>query len=492
MRWTHPGGLALYSGAMRHALMIVACLVLPATALRAAPAASPQVSRAEGARESLALTVYNNNLGLVRETRTVLLASGLNELRWMDVAAQINPRTVHIGSAQAPGRVTVREQNYEYDLISPDKLMERFIGRKVRLIFGEGSPQGPREVQAILVSTNGGMVYDIDGAIHVNPPARVVLPEIPGGLISVPTLVWLMDAAGGGSQKIEASYLTGGLSWSADYVGVVDDKDARMDLTGWVTLENGSGATYENATLKLVAGDVHRALPEPRVMMQAMEADMAGKQAFAEESFFEYHLYTLDRPATVKDRQTKQIELLEAADVPVKKTYLLAGQPMYYRAQVGTVGADMKVSVELELANSEANHLGMPLPAGTVRLYKRDASGSLQFLGEDRIDHTPRDEKVRLQVGLAFDVVADRVQTDFRAVSAGRYDAEVAFRITLRNHKKEDIVVTVREPVSGDWKVLTSTHPPRKLDAGTLEFSVPVPREGETVLEYRVAVDWGR
>jgi hypothetical protein len=480
---------------MRRALTLAACLVLlasgPDSPAQASPAASVQVSRAEGAREAVSLTVYNSNLGLVRETRTVSLAAGLNEVRYMDVAAQINPRTVHIGSTPVAGRITVREQNYEYDLISPEKLMERFLGKTVRLIFGEGSPQGPREVQARLISTNGGLVYDIDGAIHVNPPARAVLPEIPGGLISVPTLVWLLDAASAGTQKVETSYLTGGLSWSADYVGVVADDDARVDLTGWVTLENSSGASFQDATLKLVAGEVHRA-PQPGMVMQAMEADMVRKRECAEESFFEYHLYTLDRPATVKDRQTKQIQLLEAAGVPVKKNYLLAGEPVYYQTQVGQVATNMKVAVELQLTNSEAQHLGMPLPAGTVRLYKKDASGSLQFVGEDHIDHTPKDETVHLKVGEAFDVVADRVQTDFRAVSAGRYDAEVAFRITLRNHKKEDIVVLVREPVAGDWKVLSSTFPPKKASAGTLEFSVPVPHDGEAVLEYRVAVDWGR
>src|SRR5688572_11911288 len=223
---------------MRRALTHAACLVLLASGLDspavASPASSVQISRAEGAREAVSLTVYNSNLGLVRETRTVSLAAGLNEVRYMDVAAQINPRTVHIASVPVSGRLTVREQNYEYDLISPEKLMERFLGRNVRLIFGEGTPQGSREVQARLVSTNGGLVYDIEGAIHVNPPARVVLPEIPGGLISVPTLVWLLDAASGGAQKVETSYLTGGLSWSADYVGVVDDADARVDLTGWV------------------------------------------------------------------------------------------------------------------------------------------------------------------------------------------------------------------------------------------------------------------
>ncbi len=212
--------------------------------------------------------------------------------------------------------------------------------------------------------------------------------------------------------------------------------------------------------------------------------------AFAEESFYEYHLYTLDRPATIKDRQTKQISLLEAPGVPVRKMYLLAGQPSYYRSKLGTLGKDLKVGVFLEMDNTAANGLGMPLPRGVVRLYKKDSSGSLQFVGEDRIDHTPKDEKVTLKTGDAFDVVADRVQSDFRATSGGRYDAEIEFRVSIRNHKTDPVTVTVRDPVPGDWKVLDSSLPHVKRDAHTIEFEVPVPANGETVLTYRVAVDW--
>ncbi|MGH9870836.1 MAG: DUF4139 domain-containing protein [Candidatus Polarisedimenticolia bacterium] len=478
---------------MRRPLLLIGTALLIATSSAGAPppSAASHVSRAEGARESVAVTIYNSNLGLVRETRTVSLSAGFNELRYMDVAAQINPRTVHIASVPQSGRLDVREQNYEFDLISPEKLMERFIGRRVKLVFGEGSPQGAREQEGTLISTNGGMVYDIGGSIHVNPPARPVLPEIPGGLISVPTLVWLLEADSGGSQKVETSYLTGGLTWAADYVGVVEGDDAKLALTGWVTLDNTSGATYENATLKLVAGDVHRAPQDAMKVARAMEEMQAARPAFAEESFFEYHLYTLERPSTIKDRQTKQIQLLESPGIAVKKVYLLTGQPMYFRGMVPGTEASLRPEVQLELVNSEKNNLGMPLPAGIVRLYKKDASGSLQFIGEDRIDHTPKDETVRLQVGRAFDVTAERVQTDFRAVSAGRYDAETAFRISIRNHKTEDVTVIVREPVAGDWKVLSSSHPPIKVDATTLEFSVPVSRDKEAVLEYRIAVDWG-
>ncbi|HKY33991.1 MAG TPA: DUF4139 domain-containing protein [Candidatus Polarisedimenticolia bacterium] len=473
------------------ALLGAACLLAPAAVSgQTGPAA--RTSRAEDGRSHLAITVYNSNLGLVRETRRIELPAGVTELRYMDVAAQINPRTVHMASLTDPARLRVLEQNYEYDLISPEKLMERFLGRTITLVFGEGGerPQ-PRQEQAKLVSTNGGMVYEIGGAFHVNPPARPVLPEIPGGLISAPTLVWLLRSDRAGEHRVETSYLTGGLTWSADYVAILSGDDARLDLTGWVTLDNGSGASYHDAKLKLVAGDVHRAQPPPEAMAQQRTLAMAAdEKAFAEESFFEYHLYTLERPATIKDRQTKQIQLLEGTGVPVKKIFLLAGQPGFYRGRLGQLGTDRKVAVELELANTKNNGLGMPLPGGIARLYKKDASGSLQFIGEDLVKHTPEDEKVTLHVGDAFDVVADRTQTDFRAVSAGRYDAEVAFQIRIRNHKDEPVTVTVREPVAGDWKILQASHPHAKLDAFTIEFQIPVAPSAEAVLEYRVAVDW--
>ena len=469
-------------------------LLAAAIAVVGAAPGHAETPAASTSRETsdMAVTIYNDNLGLVKETRTLSLATGVSEMRYKDVASLINPRTVHMVSLTGPDDLEVLEQNYEYDLISPEKLMERFIGREVTLIFPAVADKTPeREVKARLVSTTGGMVYEIGGQFHVNPPARVVLPEIPGGLISVPTLVWSLKNKGAASHKVETSYLTGGLSWSADYVSVVDAADTRIDLTGWVTLDNTSGATYANARLKLVAGDIHRAEPDVRAQVMRMEAGIAKAQpAFAEEAFFEYHLYTLDRPTTIKDRQTKQITLLEAAGVPLRKIYLMTGEVSYYQMKLGQIGTDQKVSVNLEIDNTQKNGLGMPLPRGVVRLYKKDGSGSLQFIGEDRIQHTPKDEKITLKVGDAFDVVADRVQTDFRAVSGGRYDAESEFEIRIRNHKEEAVTVTVREPVPGDWKVLSETHTHTKREAHTIEFSVPVAAGGESVLRYRVAVDW--
>ncbi len=472
-------------------MLLAAMLAAPARAVAAEPAATQSSGASQ--RASVALTVYNDDLGLVRETRALTLPTGDAALRFMDVAARIDPRTVHIGSLTSPSALRVLEQNYEYDLISPDKLMEKFVGRQVTLVFPppEAGAGRERQVDARLVSTNGGMVYEIDGQYHVNPPARVILPEIPGGLISVPTLVWHLRNAGPAAHTIEASYLTGGVGWSADYIVSLDAKDSRADLNGWVTITNESGASYADATLKLVAGDVHRARREaPEMRMTAMAVDAAAPQ-IAEEAFFEYHMYTVERPVTVKDRQTKQVALMEASGVPIRKTYLLAGQSGWYRSKLGLLGREMKVGVFLEFDNAQKGGLGIPLPAGVVRMYKKDSAGSLQFVGEDSIKHTPKDETVILKAGDAFDVVADRVQTDYRAVAGGRYDIEVEFEIKIRNHKEEAVTVTVREPMSGDWKVLTSTHPAQRKDAATLEFSVPVARDAEAVLRYRVAIDWG-
>ncbi len=303
--------------------------------------------------------------------------------------------------------------------------------------------------------------------------------------------MWTLDARKAGKHEIEASYLTSSITWSADYVAVVDADDREAGLNGWVTIDNRAGATFENATLKLVAGDVRRVRPAVPMEAMAMRADMAmksGAAQFGEESFFEYHLYTLDRPTTIKDRQTKQLSLFQAAGIPVTKRLLLVGQPHFYRGQYGTISQNEKVAVVLELVNSERSGLGIPLPKGTVRVYKKDSSGAEQFVGEDSIDHTPKDETVRLRVGDAFDVVADRTQTDYRAISPR--EAEGAYEVSIRNRKAEPVTVTVREPIGGDWRIVTSSLPGKKLDAATIEFEVPVPAGQEVKLTYRVRVRW--
>lgn len=467
-------------------------LVLPLSAAAAAAEAGALPDSTDADRTSVSVTVYNVNLGLVRETRDLRIpAAGISTLRFMDVPSSINPTTVHLESLTSPGSLDVLEQNYEYDLISPDKLLEKYVGKEVEIVE-QAEDLTARTVRAELLSVNSGPVYRIGDRIVLGQKGKVTLPSVPPDLVPRPTLVWTLDAARAGAQEIEVSYLTDGMSWSADYVAVVDPDDRAAGLSGWVTVVNNSGATFRDAQLKLVAGDVRRVTPSlAEGFAQPMRVqEMAAKRApdFEEEAFFEYHLYTLDRPTTLKQNQTKQIGLLQAPSVPLAKRLLLVGQPYWFRSQVGTIASDQKVAVVLELKNAKEGGLGVPLPKGTVRVYKKDRSGAEQFVGEDSIDHTPKDETVKLHVGDAFDVVADRTQTDYRAIS--RRQSESAYEISIRNRKEEDVTVTVREPVGGDWEIVQSSLPWKKLDARTVEFEVPVPKGQEVKLAYRVRVRW--
>ena len=290
---------------------------------------------------------------------------------------------------------------------------------------------------------------------------------------------------------MEASYLTSGITWKADYVVVLNAKDTGGDLSGWVTIDNKSGATYPDAALKLVAGDVHRARPRQEmraVLESAAKAAAAPQPQFQEESFFEYHLYSLQGRTTIKQNQTKQISLLDAPDIAIKKELRFYGASQYYRGQLGTPISNQKVGVFLEIANTEQHRLGIPLPKGTVRVYKAAADQSLQFIGEDVIDHTPKDEKVKIKMGEAFDVVGERTQRDWKKIAWNLYETE--WDVELRNHKKEDVEVTIIEPVPGDWEVVKSSHPYTKVEAHTLQYVVKVPKDGKVTVNYRVRMRW--
>ncbi|MFC1735367.1 DUF4139 domain-containing protein [Candidatus Hydrogenedentota bacterium] len=442
-------------------------------------------------QESIALTVYNNGLGLVREVRTLKLPTGVNELRFMDVAQQIDATSVHIKSITAPDKLSVLEQNYEYDLLEPNKLLDKYVGKEVRLLYKNPYTEREEMKTAELLSNNQGQIYRVGDEIHINPNAKVILPEIPEDLIAKPTLVWMLANDVKGPQKIEASYLTNGMSWRADYVVVLDKSDKLADLSGWVTITNNSGGTYRNANLKLVAGDVQRVQPPQKRYfgrVDVLSSTDFSESSFAEESFFEYHLYTLQRPSTVKDKQTKQISLLEAAGIPVKKLLIFRGQTHFFRQMLGGSLTNQKVSTYLEIANKEENNLGMPLPKGRVRAYKADKSGSLQFIGEDNIDHTPKNEKIKIKMGESFDVVAERKQMDWKKIARNHYESE--WEISLRNHKEEAVEVIVEEPVQGDWQVLKSSHQYKKFDAHTLKFTVKVPKDKEVKVSYRVRVKY--
>jgi len=434
----------------------------------------------------VAITIYNVNLGLVKDQRKMKLFQGTGELRFMDVASQIIPTSVHIKSLINPDSLQILEQNYEYDLLNPQKLLDKYVGKEVRLYQKNSYTEREDIVTATLLSNNGGSIFRIGDEITFGHPGRIIFPGVPENLISKPTLVWLLENDLPSVQKVEASYLTNGINWRADYVVTLNENDDKADLSGWVTIDNKSGATYKDAKIKLVAGDVHRVKEQRDRIILESKFEMAAKAApqFVEEEFFEYHIYTLQRSATIKDNQTKQISLVTSDNIPVKKELVYYGAQYYYRSSYGEKISNQKIGVFVEIANKKEHNLGIPLPKGTVRVYKHDSESSLQFVGEDLIDHTPKDEKVRVKLGDAFDVVGSRKQMDWKKIAYDTYEA--AFEISLRNHKKEDVIVKVIEPIPGDWTMLNSSHDYKKTEASTAEFEISVPKDKEVKLNYRV------
>ncbi len=437
------------------------------------------------------VTVYNSNIGLVKDTRTVKLPKGVGELQFMDVAAAIQPVTVAVKSLNAPNQFMILEQNYEYDLMNSQKLMDKYIGKNVK-ILKENFYQGTKEeVQAELLSNNNGQIYRINNEIYLGYNGQVVLPEIPDNLIAKPTLTWMYKNDASAAQQLEVSYLTQNINWIADYVMTVDKDDKLAGLNGWVTVNNQSGTEYKNAQLKLVAGDVNRVRDSEgkarfaKGMIMSEMADSLG--GFQQESFFEYHIYDLQRPTTIKNNQTKQISLLSADGIGIEKEFIVYGQSDYYQSRYQQIPQG-KVGVYLKFKNEEKNKLGMPLPAGTIRLYKADSKGKLQFIGEDRIKHTPKNEEITLKIGDAFDIVAERKQMDYQNI--GTRAIETEWEVTLRNRKEEDITVTVIEPVWGEWYILKSSHTYEKMDAQNIKFRIPVAKDGEVKLTYRVRVSF--
>lgn len=452
---------------------------------------------------ALEVTVYNSNLGLIKETRPFTLKNGVNAVQVVDVAAQIDPTSVHFKSLTAPEAVSVLEQDFRYDLISQEKILQRYLGKEIELQRYGRDGDRKEIIKGTLLSAAGGRVMKVGDKLVLNPQGEAILPELPEGLLTKPTLMWLLNAHKAGEHQGEISYLTAGLSWNADYVLVIDKDDAKADLNAWVTVSNNSGATYKDAKLKLVAGDMHRA-PAPmagRRMYAAKSMSMAeDASAMSEKSFFEYHMYSLGRPTTLAENSSKQVEMASAAGVPVRKLFTYDGvegvqwdyfgDAAYGDPSYG-LSSGKKIAVHFEFDNKKAEGLGIPLPKGRVRVYKKDDDGSLQLAGEDALDHTPKDEKVRIKMGESFDLVGERKRVNYISdVNKRRF--EETFEIKLRNHKDADAMVTVVEHLYRwtNWKVTDASAKWSKRDAQTIEFPVSVKKDGETVVTYTVKYSW--
>ncbi|RMX03067.1 DUF4139 domain-containing protein [Corticibacter populi] len=445
-----------------------------------------------GSRQALAVTIYNESLALIREERQLPLDKGLNRIALREVSGQIMPQTASLRSLSGDP-LQLLEQNFDFDLLGSHALLDKYVGRTVTVIRTHPATGKETREPATVLANNDGVVLQYADRLETGLPAdaRISFDEVPPNLRDRPTLVVELEAGRGGTQAVDLSYLTGGLSWQADYVATLASDESSLDLAGWVTLTNQSGTAYENAALQLVAGDVGRA-PQAHDMVKLaarMEMMPAPAAAVQQEALFEYHLYTLPRPTTLRNNQTKQVALLSAQSVPVRKEYRLQGQASWYgraRGDSPELGDKRKVDVFVEFDNKEAAGLGMPLPKGIVRVYKADSQKRALFIGEDRIDHTAKNEVVRLKLGSAFDLNGTWKHLGTKVLADNLY--EMAFRIELRNAKDVPATITVVEPIPGDWTMLEESIAHSKPTGGLAQWQVPVPANGNAVLNYKVRI----
>ncbi len=472
------------------AAALLALALTPAWLASSAPARAADEKRVTlDDQTALAVTIYNNNLAMVRDYRRVKLQLGENKLGFVDVSGRMRPETAILTSANNVS-FDLLEQDFNYDLLSPQKLLQKSVGKEVTIVRTNPRTKEEERLRAKVLSTNGGTVWEIDGKIYTGHIGRVVFDRVPENLRARPTLVVTLNAKATVSAPIELTYLTRGLSWRADYVALLNDTEDKLDLNGWVTLNNRSGTTYRNARLQLVAGDVaqvSRPLAVARLRRESKKAEEAPRMT--RQALFDYHVYSLQRPATIANNQQKQVALLKAGGVDVIKQYRLPGSSAYYRYRYSSP-RPTKANVWLIFNNTKKSNLGIPLPRGTVRAYKKDASGKAIFIGEANIGHTAEGETVRMRVGRAFDVSGERVQTDFKKEGLARYTYETAYRITLRNAKRTPVKVIVSEPIPGDWKIVAESHSHNKVSAHRAEWTIAVPAKGKTELTYRVRVDF--
>ncbi|MGQ0522510.1 MAG: DUF4139 domain-containing protein [Betaproteobacteria bacterium] len=445
---------------------------------------------------------------VVRQERELALKGGRNTVRFTDVAALIDPTTVGFESLTDAKGTTVIEQNFQFDLVNTQRLLQKYIDRTIAVDQVRGN--GVESFRGTLLSVSGGLTLKADdGSIQILPHnAGVRLPELPGGLISRPTLVWDISAHRAGTHKTRVSYQTGGITWWSDYNVTYEEganaNACKLDIGAWVSIVNQSGAAYPEAKLKLVAGDVQRVAPPgqaQRAPMAARTMAMEDRAAgFEEKSFFEYHLYTLGRTTTIPDNSTKQIELFPAArGVPCEKTLVYYGLTPAYGFLPNPVTdrnygtqSNKKVDVYLGFKNARENNMGMPLPSGRIRVNKLDtADSTLEFIGEDKIDHTPRNEQVLIRMGSAFDVVGERRQVNF-SVDTSRKTMTEEIEVKLRNHKREPVTVIVKENLYRwvNWQITSKNHDFKKQDARTVHFPLKVAADGETTLRYTVQYTW--
>ena len=433
------------------------------------------------------VTIYNS-LALIKDTRKIKLDIGDGELKVVDIASAIIPETVYLRSINNQPNLSVFEQNYRYDLINSDKLLDKYVGKKIKIIDWNKFQDRKEEIEAVLISNNDGQIYKINGDIYLDHPGYKVLPGIPDDLVTTPTLTWLFKNEKKQEQDIEIYYLARNVGWNANYIVSIDEISSSADIKGWVTLDNKSGVDYKDATVRLAAGNVNIIdrvphIDQSRRAFKTMALESA--EQFSEKEFSDYHVYDLYRKTTLKNKEAKQISFFDASGISIKHEYIIKGTEGYAVRQYRTENKKQPVAVYVSFTNSHENKIGIPIPAGVMRVYKKD-NENLYFVGEDRIDHTPKNEELRLHIGNAFDVIAERIQTDYKRVTSNLHESE--WSITIRNHKDKDVVVSVIEPVLGNWEVIKNSHPFEKVDASTIKFDVKVLKNEKVEIIYKIKI----
>jgi hypothetical protein len=467
-----------------------------------------------------ALTIYNQDFAVVRDSVRLDLSAGENTVNYSGATAHVEPDSVILRDPGGAHSFQILEQNYRNDPVSQDLLLSLFEGKTIdfetdghiiqgKIVRSGYVPHyeamndfgGEYQQQQMTMATEGQPIIEVDGKMRFSLPGQPLFPDLGDDTILKPTLNWLIQSQGSGNFDAEVSYITGGFTWKADYNLVSPEKGDNVDLIGWVTVDNQSGKTFENAKIKLMAGDVNKIQPPQYPMLRnfAMAEAVGGaaQPPVTEKAFDEYHLYTLERPTTLRDRETKQIEFVHAEGIQSKTIYVYDGAdlPQYQGWDIATpqygTQSNKKIRVMREFVNAETNHLGIALPKGRLRFYRRDADGQLEFVGEDEIDHTPKDETIRVTTGNVFDLVGERKQTNFQVDNRNHW-ADESFEIKLRNHKKEPVTIRVVEHLYrwNNWDITAHSDDFNKTDSQTIEFNVPVAPDEEKVVTYTVHYSW--
>jgi hypothetical protein len=448
--------------------------------MQAVPVSGENIIPTSEKRKSLEITVYNQNIGYVKDSRDVFVPKGASNLKLLGISPGIQPETITVSADKG---INILEKSYEYDLLNKKKLLDKYVGKKIKLVTYDKDNNPERTIEAELLSNNDGPVYKINDEIYMNHPGYHVIPQAGDGLYTSPTILLNIDNNAAKSKNIEAAYMTSNINWFADYNMIVDEKEKSAEFTGWATINNKSGMAYENAKLNLIAGDVKtKSALRPRLMMAAMDAREASHK---EEGLFEYHAYKYDRQVNIENNQIKQLNLLQKAVININKELIAQSSPNHFYNRYDAK-QNVPVKVKFQFKNTGGNNLGKPLPAGTVRMYKRDSTGSLQFIGEDTINHTPLNEEVKLEAGSSFDIKCEKVQKSFEKLYAKVY--ETSWEITVKNQKNEKAVINVIESLTGDWEITKSSHKYKKLNAFSVGYTIELDAGKEETIKYSLKV----